>query len=62
MFNTLNEAKESNERWRVYYKTIRPHSSLGCRLSAPEAWQVEELGFAALHQALQPKEQVLGLT
>ena len=26
------------ERWRVHYNTLRPHSSLGYRPSAPEAW------------------------
>ncbi len=26
------------ERWRVHYNTIRPHSSLGYRSPAPEAW------------------------
>jgi hypothetical protein len=29
------------ERWRVYYKTERPHSSLSYRPSAPAAWQTE---------------------
>jgi hypothetical protein len=28
------------ERWRVHYNTIRPHSSLGYRPPAPEAWQI----------------------
>jgi len=29
------------ERWRVYYNTRRPHSSLGYRPPAPAAWQAE---------------------
>jgi putative transposase len=29
------------ERWRVHYNTIRPHSSLGYKSPAPEAWQPE---------------------
>ena len=27
------------ERWRVYFNTERPHSSLGYRPPAPAAWQ-----------------------
>jgi putative transposase len=26
------------ERWRIHYNTVRPHSSLGYRPPAPEAW------------------------
>ena len=26
------------ERWRRYYNTLRPHSSLGYQLPAPETW------------------------
>lgn len=62
VFDTLYEAKVLIERWRVHYNTIRPHSSLGYRPPAPEAWHVEEPGSAALRQALQPKEHILGLT
>lgn len=29
------------ERWRVHYNTVRPHSSLGYRPPAPQAWQHE---------------------
>jgi hypothetical protein len=29
------------ERWRVYYNTERPHSSLGYRPPAPAAWQAK---------------------
>ena len=38
-FDTLLEAKVLIERWRQHYKTIRPHSALGYRPPAPEAWQ-----------------------
>lgn len=62
VFDTLHEAKVLIERWRVQYNTVRPHSALGYRPPAPEAWWVEEPGSAALHQALQPKGQALGLT
>jgi Metal-independent alpha-mannosidase (GH125)/Integrase core domain len=33
-----NEAAALAERWRVHYNTVRPHSSLGYRPPAPEAW------------------------
>jgi putative transposase len=36
VFNTLAEAKVLIEQWRVYYNTVRPHSSLGYRPPAPE--------------------------
>lgn len=39
-FDTLLEAKVLIERWRRVYNTIRPHSSLGYRLPAPEAIQL----------------------
>ena len=29
IFDTLEEARVLIERWRVYYNTVRPHSSLG---------------------------------
>ena len=62
VFDTLHEAKVLIERWRVQYNTIRPHSALGYRPPAPEAWWVQEPGSATLHQALEPKGQALGLT
>tara|TARA_B100002003_G_scaffold36281_1_gene31660 strand:- start:2476 stop:2745 length:270 start_codon:yes stop_codon:yes gene_type:complete len=39
IFYTLFEAKLFIERWRVEYNTIRPHSSLGYRLPAPETFE-----------------------
>jgi putative transposase len=36
VFNTLAEAKLLIEQWRVHYNTVRLHSSLGYRSSAPE--------------------------
>ena len=36
LFYTLREAQVVVERWRVFYNTIRPHSSLGYRPPAPE--------------------------
>ena len=39
VFDTLFEAKVLIERWRRHYNTVRPHSALGYRPPAPEAWQ-----------------------
>ncbi len=39
IFYTLKEAQVLAERWRTYYNTERPHSSLGYRPPAPGAWQ-----------------------
>ena len=39
VFDTLFEAKVLIERWRRHYNTVRPHSALGYRLPAPEAWR-----------------------
>jgi transposase InsO family protein len=38
IFDTLFEAKILTERWRKEYNQIRPHSSLGYRPPAPEAF------------------------
>ena len=38
IFYSLKEVQILAERWRVHYNTIRPHSSLGYRSPAPEAW------------------------
>ncbi len=37
IFYTMKEAKVLIERWRQFYNTVRPHSSLGYRPPAPEA-------------------------
>jgi len=37
IFYTLNEARVIIEGWRRHYNTVRPHSSLGYKPSAPEA-------------------------
>lgn len=37
IFDTLFEAKVLADRWGMEYNTVRPHSSLGYRPSAPEA-------------------------
>ena len=48
VFTTLLEAKVLIERWRCYYNTARPHSSLGYRPPAPEAFASSEACSAAL--------------
>ena len=41
IFYSLKEAQVLAERWRTYYNTERPHSSLGYRPPAPVTWQSE---------------------
>ena len=41
IFYSLKEVRVLTERWRGYYNTERPHSSLGYRPPAPAAWQSE---------------------
>ena len=38
IFDTLLEARVVTEDWRMEYNTVRPHSSLGYRPPAPEAY------------------------
>jgi len=38
IFYSMKELRVLAERWRVHYNTIRPHSSLGYRPPAPQAW------------------------
>jgi putative transposase len=38
IFDTILEARVVTETWRKHYNTIRPHSSLGYRAPAPEAY------------------------
>jgi transposase InsO family protein len=40
---SLKEGQLLAERWRVYYNTARPHSSLGYRPLAPAAWKWKEI-------------------
>ena len=41
IFYSLKEVQVLAERWRIYYNTERPHSSLGYRSPAPRACQLE---------------------
>ena len=36
IFYTLKEAQVLIEQWRVFYNTVRPHSSLGYKPPAPQ--------------------------
>ena len=38
LFDTLWEARVLLEHWRREYNAVRPHSALGYRPPAPEAW------------------------
>ena len=39
IFYTLKEAQTLIERWRIHFNTKRPHSSLGYKPPAPEAYE-----------------------
>ena len=45
IFYTLREAEILIEMWRKEYNTIRPHSALGYRPPAPEAFLVPSTQF-----------------
>jgi putative transposase len=53
LFDTLWEAQVLLKQWRREYNAIRPHSALGYRPPAPEAWswQVKEQRIGALRLA-----------
>ena len=44
IFHSMKEIRVLAERWRVHFNTVRPHSSLGYRPPAPEAWVAKSLG------------------
>ncbi len=46
LFNDLREAKVLIERWRQHYNPVRPHTSLGYRLPAPETTVKGDLASA----------------
>ena len=41
LFDTLWETRVLLEQWRREYNAVRPHSALGYRPPAPEAWSLE---------------------
>ena len=46
IFDTVLEAKVLTQRWRTEYNTIRPHSSLGFKPPAPQAYKPLQLADA----------------
>ena len=46
IFDTILEARVLTEQWRKQYNTIRPHSSLGYKPPAPEAYFPREVANA----------------
>jgi transposase InsO family protein len=53
IFYTLKEAQVIIERWRQEYNTFRPHSPLGNKPPAPEAFQLP-LGGHSYRHLVQP--------
>jgi len=51
IFYSMNELRVLAERWRVHYNTIRPHSSLGYKPPAPEAWWPNSMGHGEVETA-----------
>ena len=51
LFYSLKEAQIVIEQWRVEYNTRRPHSSLGYRPPAPEAWLANNTGHGEVETA-----------
>ena len=51
IFYSMKELRVLAERWRVHYNTIRPHSSLGYRSPAPEAWLTNNTGHGEVETA-----------
>jgi transposase InsO family protein len=49
IFDTLLEARVVIENWRREYTQCRPHSSLGYRPPAPEAFEVEKFTLGVVH-------------
>ncbi|MDI3255957.1 MAG: transposase [Bacillota bacterium] len=48
LFYSLREVRVLTVRWRVYFNTERPHSSLGYRPPVPEARLTKNMGFLDL--------------
>jgi putative transposase len=51
IFYSMKELRVLAERWRVHYNTVRPHSSLGYRPPAPEAWLTNDKGHGEVETA-----------
>jgi transposase InsO family protein len=63
IFYTLKEAKVLLERWRQHYNIRRPHSSLGYRPPAPEAFVcLEQPASATLRYSVLDKQSIITIT
>ena len=51
IFYSMKEVRVLAERWRVHYNTAWPHSSLGYKPPAPEAWVAKNMGFGEVETA-----------
>ena len=51
IFYSIKELRVLVERWRVHFNTLRPHSSLGYRPPAPEAWLANDKGHGEVENA-----------
>jgi len=51
IFYSIKELRVLAERWRVHFNTLRPHSSLGYRPPAPEAWLAKDKGHGEVENA-----------
>jgi len=51
IFYSIQEPRVLAERWRVHPNPIRPHSSLGYRSPAPEAWLTNNTGHGEVETA-----------
>ena len=54
IFYTLLEAKVLIERWRQHYNQVRPHSALGYRPPAPEAFGLQAVAAGLIHAGAAP--------
>jgi putative transposase len=66
MFYSMKEIRVLANRWRVHYNTVRPHSSLGYRPPAPEAWVAKSLGHGEVESKVRftsphPRRRLLDL-
>ena len=64
IFYSIKELRVLAERWRVHYNTVRPHSSLGYRSPAPEAWLTNNTGHGEVETATRfphPRRRLLEL-
>jgi putative transposase len=51
IFYSMKEIRVLAERWRIHYNTVRPHSSLGYKPPAPEAWVTKSLRHGEVETA-----------